>query len=117
MVAFLGIIGIVTFFLGLVSIANHVRVHRIEVYNAGTWLARVGAAALLVPMVLDSTVWGSVGIAVAVCALGTGLLTGHHEWLQAKEGGATSMNWRASLAAQLLGMSAALGAVGVIGQL
>ncbi len=108
LVSLLGVgIGVLAILAGLVMIAPQVRVHRIAVWSAGSWVFRAGAILEALGLILLKAgggpgVLGTVGLMGGIAALLGGLFVLNHERAQALHGGSGRWQWPRSLTAQMM---------------
>lgn len=100
--ALLGVVGTLLYLAGLVMVAAQVRVHQITVYSRGSWLFRVGALLAAGGALLSPDVFALVARLLGLLSIPVAGLVGHHEWLQARDAGATTFPWPRSLAVQIV---------------
>jgi hypothetical protein len=112
-------VGAVLVLAGLVMIAPEVRVHRIRVYSAGSWVFRVGAALTLAGLLLTRIASAPVelvkiGVLIGGAALLGGLFVWNHERAQAPHSEVAHWDWPHSLTLQMLGAGVILLALALL---
>lgn len=104
------LLGALLVLVGLVLIANQVRVHQIQVYGVGSWLFRGGVILSVLGLLLLLANVGPremalVGTTIGGAGLLGALFTLNHERTQALHGGAESWDWLRSLTVQMVVLS------------
>ena len=97
--------------IGLVMIANQVRLHQIRIYSAASWVYRIGAflsaLGLLIMLLGDGlSELATLGLVTGGAGLLGALFTLNHERAQALHNGASRWNWPGSLTVQIAGLAA-----------
>ncbi|MEP7286523.1 MAG: hypothetical protein ABI947_12225 [Chloroflexota bacterium] len=112
-------IGALLVLVGLLMIAPQVRVHKIKIYSAGSWLYRVGMLLVTVGLILlivteHSKPLGQIGWIIGVTGIMGGVITAGHEWHQARDAGNVPWDWPRSLTLQLIVIGVVVFILGVV---
>ena len=104
------VLGVTLVLIGLVMVANQVRVHQIRVYSAGAWVFRVGMILSLIGLLIVAVSDGpgelaTLGLVTGGAGLLGALFTWNHEQAQALHEGAQRWAWSRSLTFQMAALA------------